>query len=88
MSYIANELLENAVKFNKETEGYPIRIALYLLSDTLWFYVTNCVDEGKVGEFKELIGKLLTDDTKKLYLGQLESNAAEGNEGVSRLGLL
>jgi hypothetical protein len=43
ISYIANELLENAMKFNDKTSQHSIRIKLRLYSDKLLFFVTNSI---------------------------------------------
>ncbi len=86
VSYVANELLENAVKFQKETDGHPVRIALYLEGGMLWIYVTNAVAPERQGAFKALIDELLAGDPGKLYLSRLENSRKD--KGFSRLGFL
>ena len=88
VSHIANELLENAMKFNCDPTGHPIRIGLYLMQDYLRFYVSNSIHPESCEVFKQCITELLTGNPDELYLRQLESNAGDWDEPVSRLGYL
>ncbi|MEG4346853.1 DUF6272 family protein [Microcoleus sp. A003_D6] len=88
VSYIANELLENAMKFNDETSEYPIEIKLQLDSDKVIFSVANSIHPQAVGEFQAYIQQLLTSEPSELYIQQLEKNAADNNCTDSGLGLL
>lgn len=87
VSYIANELLENAMKFNDETSQQPISIALYLYSDRLVFLVTNTIPPQAVEKFQAFIEELISSDLEELYIRQLEKNTTEGDH-ESGLGLL
>ncbi|MGB0383390.1 MAG: slr1658 superfamily regulator [Ardenticatenaceae bacterium] len=88
VSYIANELLENAMKFSHAASEHPVSIGLHLQRDLVRFYVTNSVDPETVPGFKEFIQELLTEDPYELYIRQLERNAEEDNIGHSGLGFL
>ncbi len=88
VNYIANELLENAVKFNWEESKHPIKIALFLTEDILRFYVTNGVNPENAGQFQKFIQEILTEDTDELYIRQLENNAGEDEGNESNLGFL
>ncbi|MEG4800772.1 DUF6272 family protein [Microcoleus sp. ARI1-B5] len=88
VSYIANELLENAMKFNDETSEFPIDIKLELKSDGLIFSVANTIPEQAVGKFQAYIHQLLAGDPSELYIQQLEKNAADESCTDSGLGLL
>lgn len=88
VSYIANELIENAMKFNDETSPHPISISLHLHQDKLIFLTTNSVSPEKVGDFQAYIQQLITSDTEELYISQLEKNAEDETCTVSRLGVL
>ena len=88
VSYIANELLENAMKFNDEKSLYPISIQLQLFSDRIVFYMTNSVPPNSVEEFQAYIQTLINSDPQELYINQLERNAEEDNGVTSGLGLL
>lgn len=88
VSYIANELLENAVKFSHEASEYPMSIRLYLSHDKLYFYITNSVDPRGVKEFQLLIRELLTEDTDELYIRKLESNIDKNDSGLGFLTII
>ena len=88
VSYIANELLENAMKFNNETSEYPINIKLQLESDGVLFSVANSISPQGVEKFQAYIQQLLTSEPSELYIQQLEKNAVEESCTDSGLGLL
>jgi hypothetical protein len=88
VSYIANELLENAMKFNDPNSQYPISIQIQLHSDHIVFSVTNSISPKASETFQAYIQKLIDSDPQELYLQQLEDNAQEENSGSSGLGLL
>ena len=88
VSYIANELLENAMKFNDEASDYPIDIKLQLKSDGLIFSVANTIPPQAVGKFQAYIQQLLAGEPSELYIQQLEKNAADESCTDSGLGLL
>ncbi|MCY7384556.1 MAG: DUF6272 family protein [Microcoleus sp. CAN_BIN18] len=88
VSYIANELLENAMKFNDETSDYPIDIKLQLESDGVIFSVANSISPKAVNKFQAYIQQLLACEPSELYIEQLEKNAADDNCTGSGLGLL
>jgi hypothetical protein len=87
VSYVANELLENAMKFNDETSQQPISIKLEMHSDRLVFFVRNSLKSQTIVKFQSYIQELLTGDRDELYLRQLEHNGQDENSG-SGLGLL
>jgi hypothetical protein len=87
VSFISNELLENALKFSQETDVSTIRISLYLFDDCLRFYVTNPVNPSTCESFKAFVHRILEEDTHELYLALLEDR--DQDSGVeSRLGFL
>jgi hypothetical protein len=88
VSYIANELLENAMKFSYAPAHHAISLALYLEADAISLYVTNSVDAQTLAALQQHIQRLLTEDPTALYLEQLERNAEADNGGASGLGLL
>ena len=87
INYIANELLENVMKFNYQSIDYAVGLGLYLYQDEFRFYASNAVDPKQVDEFQHRIKLLLTEDIQELYLAQIERNVAEEGNG-SQLGLL
>lgn len=88
VSYIANELLENAMKFNDETSDYPIDIKLQLESDGVIFSVANSISPQAVDQFQAYIQHLLASEPSELYIQRLEKNAADESCTNSGLGLL
>ena len=88
VSYIANELLENAMKFNDENSQYPIDLKLQLHKDGLIFSVANSISPPSVDKFQRYIQKLLVSDPSEMYIEKLEKNAADESSTDSGLGLL
>jgi len=88
ISYIANELLENAMKFNDIHSQYPIGIQFRLYSDQLILYTTNSVHHENVEPFQSFIQELLHTEPQYLYIRQIERAQAEDNAEGSGLGLL
>jgi hypothetical protein len=87
ISFVANELLENAIKHNADKVCEPISISLYLHSDHIVFHSVNYTDQAIAWQFKSFIHKLLaTDNVQDLLLQQLEQNAID--PGHSGLGFL
>ena len=87
VSFISNELLENALKFSQETDVSTIRISLYLFDDCLQFYVTNPISTTTAESFKAFLHRILKEDTHELYLALLEDR--DQDSGLeSRLGFL
>ncbi|WP_239121362.1 MULTISPECIES: ATP-binding protein [Spirulina sp. CCY15215] len=88
VSYIANELLENAMKFNNDCTNYPIGLSLHLQSDRLIFMITNSIASNTVQSFQHYLDKLTNADTQEMLITQLEENALEERGNSSRLGYL
>lgn len=91
INYIANELLENAMKFSDEASKYPIKFGLHLFKDknvTVVLIVTNSIPAQSLDKFKTLIQELIDEDPAELYIRQLEKNACNDNYNSSGLGLI
>lgn len=91
VSYIANELLENAMKFAVNEVQLPIRFGLHLVEDdgvTVVLSTTNSVSRKSVAVFQEFIQELLTADLDELYLRQLERSAEDDTFSSSGLGFI
>ncbi len=88
VSYIANELLENAMKYNEGVAKQGIRICMELDPHEVRFFVSNSLSDETSESFKALIHRLLTEDLDDLYMEQLERNAEEDAEDGSGLGYL
>lgn len=88
VKYIANELLENAMKFHDESAQLQTKIVFHLCCQKLIFQVNNTVNLENAEKFKEFIHKLLQSDPQELYIQQMEANAREDSTGHSGLGFL
>ncbi len=88
IGYIANELLENVMKFSHKPTDHPVRLGLYLEQNEFKFYTHNAIDPSNIDSFQVYIQELLTADTDALYMQQLERNALDGSDSGTRLGLL
>lgn len=86
VSYIANELLENAIKFNDPDAHFPISISLFLSEDAILFDVINYVNGTLADRYQTFIQLLIDSDIDCLYMEQLERTAM--GEGESNMGLL
>jgi hypothetical protein len=88
VSYIANELLENGMKYCVKTASLPISIQIHLTPDVIILQLTNSITVKQTKRFQQQINKLLTGNPSEMYLAQLEQNALEENHKLSNLGLL
>jgi hypothetical protein len=90
VSFIANELLENTMKYGDESSSIPASISLYLMPKKLLFVTQNSVRITDIKKFQLLIEEILANDPNDLYVKRLEEKAlAENeNEGASGLGIL
>src|SRR4028118_1871303 len=71
VSFIDNELLENAMKFSDETSQHPISLTLQMHRDRLVFRATNSVNPNELAEFQAYIQELTTSDPDELYIRHL-----------------
>src|SRR6476469_5048823 len=89
ISFIANELLENAMKFNDYSSLRPIVVQLQLFQDRVVLLVTNAVEPDTVEIFKTLIQEIITSDPSEMLIRQLEKNAdAKTDSGVGLLTMI
>ncbi len=87
VNYIANELIDNALKFNDEKSDYPVKFGLHLLEDRLVLISTNCVSPKALDNFYEFVNQLKKTDLESFYIHQLEKGAEEDSQ-ESQLGIL
>jgi hypothetical protein len=88
VSYIANELLENAMKYGEAKPASPISLQIHLSQNHIVFELTNSININNVTYFQKYIQELITTDTNELYINKLEANALNENETESGLGFL
>lgn len=88
ISYIANELLENAMKFSDASSNPTVSIEMVLQPDSIKLYTINSFDPGTIQPFQKFIQRMLVEDPGELYLEQLERNAEDDGDDSSGLGFL
>jgi hypothetical protein len=86
VSYIANELLENAVKYSDESILLPISITLRLFDQDIFFEVTNYSNQAVAAQYQQFVKMLQSADINELFTEQLERTAL--GKGGSSMGIL
>ena len=86
VSFIANELLENAMKYSDQTFKLPVSIALHLYEEELVFVAANYTHIEFAEKYQKFIQEIVNSDIDELYTKQMEL-AATGESGSS-MGLL
>ena len=95
VSYVANELLENAMKFSDRTSKFKVRFGVYFLEDdpeknsqiTAVIYATNSTTPENAEKFQRFLTQLLASDPEEFYVTQVEKSLEEDSE-ASGLGFL
>ena len=88
VGYIANELLENAMKYHQADVEIPIRIHLELASDHITVSVSNGVSVVQAERYKAFVEHLNQGEAADLLLKQQEESARSSESAISSLGLL
>jgi hypothetical protein len=84
VSYVANELLENAINFNDRGTSFKIKFGIYFIEEadmTAVLFATNSVSAEGLDKFQKFIQELLCSDPEKLYVQQIKKSAQEENSG-------
>ncbi len=90
VSYIANELLENAIKFHEVSVKCKIVFGIHFIPEqeiTAAIFATNTVGLDQLAVFEAFIAELLTEDLEDLYVRQVEKSLEE-DSNASGLGLI
>jgi len=85
ISYMINEILENAVKFR---HGGDIEIRGSLEADTFEMQIVNRIDAPTASRFRALLSEILEREPGELLLERIEENAVDPGSSGSGLGLL
>lgn len=88
VTYIANELLENAMKYHDRDLDMPIGLRLELADDHITVIVTNGVHPEQAQRYRAFVEQLLQEDARDLIVRRLEDTAAGDGTKMSCLGLL
>lgn len=86
VSFIANELLENAMKYSDENAGQPVNLEVHLFSERLVFLSKNSVHKDAIARFQSYIQEIITGDIGEMYISQVEKSVAHEEEVSSGLG--
>lgn len=86
-SYIANELLENGMKYCNEQTHHPITFHVELAANEIRFFLENTVIPASAEKLKEFIEELNNSDPDELYIRQLEKTGSVEFEDNTSSGL-
>jgi|SRR5579863_3166591 len=88
VTYIANEFLENAMKYHERHVDIPIGIRLELAGDHITLSASNGVGFAQAQRYKGFAEYILQENAGDQLVTQLEKSAAAPESGESCLGLL
>ncbi len=91
ISYISNELIENAMKFNLESVKHKVKFGIHFMDGSepiAVMFATNSIDRMGVETFQAFIQKLLSCDPEEFYVQQIEASVEADDEEGSGLGFL
>jgi hypothetical protein len=77
VSFIANELLENAMKYSDDSAGQPVNLEVHLFSDRLIFLSKNSVRPKTIDQFQEYLQEITSGDVSEMYINQIEKSVSE-----------
>jgi hypothetical protein len=88
VAYIANELLENAMKYHQRDVDIPVRIDLELTGDHITVSVSNGASQSQAQSYAIFVEQLRAGDASELFLQQQEKSAKCDEAEGSCVGLL
>jgi hypothetical protein len=92
VSYVGNELLENALKFNDDRSNYKVKFGIYFLESPSQVIAVLCtknsINSQGVEKFQAFLEKLLASDPNELYIEQIEKTTEDEHSKASGLGFL
>ncbi len=88
VKYIANELLENAMKYSAEVSGRSISMLLQLDHEGIAFWQANTTEAGQCARFRAFVTRLGESDPGQFYLKQLERSAEGSGSGLGFLTMI
>ena len=86
-SYIANELLENGMKYCSEQTEHPVTFHVELEKNEIRFFLENTIIPSTAEKLKEFINELNNSDPDEFYIRQLEKTASANLEDNTSSGL-
>ena len=88
VSFIANELLENAMKYSDKNVDQPINLEVHLFSNRLMFLSKNSLHHDAIASFQTYLQEITTGNIDERYINQVEKGAANDDASSSGLGYL
>lgn len=88
VGYIANELLENCMKYSHASKQHLVSIEMFLEPGAITLYTSNGIAPASIAPFQAFIQRLLSEDIDALYTEQLERNADADDGSASGMGFL
>ena len=85
LSYIVNELVENAVKFSV---GETVEVTVVVEGDELIALVSNQILAATVAALIDKFRELVSGDPQEMLFARVEANAENPESGASGLGFL
>lgn len=89
ISFIANELLENAMKYSIAAINLSVSISLYMYNEKLIFVVTNYISSQSAKKYQQYIEELINSNPEEMFIKQLEkASLAENSSGIGLLTII
>jgi hypothetical protein len=88
VTYVANEFLENAMKYHDRNIDVPIGIRLELTADRIMVHASNGIDAEQARRYKSFIEYLNVHDAAELLVRQMEKGSMDPDATSSCLGLV
>lgn len=85
VGYVANELLENAMKYGDAETGRPISMRLHLEEKRIIFHQTNTAAPARVASLRDFITGLEEFGAADMLLKQMENGGGESGSGLGLL---
>ncbi|MBB3544310.1 MULTISPECIES: ATP-binding protein [unclassified Rhizobium] len=85
IGYLANELIENAIKFRSRGE---VVVEALAQADCFRLRVSNLVDRETADRFQQLLATVTSGDPGELLIEQIEASAMATSGNASGLGIL
>ena len=85
VGYVANELLENAMKYGGAETGRPISMRLHLEEKRIIFHQTNTAAPSRVDSLRAFIAGLEELGAADMLLRQMENGGGESGSGLGLL---
>jgi len=85
IGYLANELLENVVKFRAPGD---VEVEAAMADDGFAIWLANVVTPETADRFRALLEEIVAGDPGDLLIARIEANASDEGDGGSGLGIL